>query len=84
MYTEGTIDVRLKYLRDVPPFNGDGARDELLNHLKPIPGTWVDDSGRIAARPRTYLKTLTVGSALHAFLSVLHWIVNKLRGGDAQ
>ena len=82
-WTYGKGEVQFQYLRNVPPFNDEAKRRELLDRFNAIPGITLPEDG-IARRPSFPMSALVPEGRLELFFEVLSWLTDEVRKEDTQ
>jgi hypothetical protein len=77
LYTYGSAEFQLLYIRTFAPFNTDAGMAELLDRVRAIPGI---DAAMVETRTRPSIKLPIVAedSALRYLLSTMDWILAQL------
>lgn len=82
LWTYGTVEIQFQWLRDRPPFDDIGLRQELAERLNVIPGIRIPSDG-INRRPGFQIDVLSVNTSLEAFFGVLTWFKEQALRGHA-
>ena len=81
VWTYGTVEIQFQWMKDRGPFAPEDARRELRAKLVEIPGVQIPEDA-LDRRPSVKLSVLAAGDALHRFLSVFDWYVDRIRAGS--
>lgn len=77
----GSLAIRMKYLKNKPPFNSSEARTDLHSRLADIPGLVMKAKG-IDGFPGFPLSALVDDTVREEVLKVLGWIVQEIRNAN--
>ena len=80
-WTYGKGEVQFQYLRNVPPFNDEARRRELLERFNAIPGIALPEDGT-ARRPSFPMSALVPDGRLEQFFGILSWLTDEVRKVD--
>ena len=78
-YTYGRIEIHFQHLKPKPPFDDDGKRLELLEHLNQVPGVRLPPDA-INRRPSIRLDLLAAPEVMKQFLRTLDWTLQEIPG----
>jgi hypothetical protein len=81
--TGGDLWVQMRWLREHPPSDDEGKRQELCRKLNDIPGVKVSPE-RMTGYPKVLLQTLKDVAALEALLRVMAWVISKVRAASKE
>ncbi len=81
VHVDGTVAVYFEYMLGKPVFDDLGRRQQLLDRLNAVPGIRLPPDA-VSKRKTIPLAALTP-EATTAFLGVMDWFVDELRGSDA-
>jgi hypothetical protein len=77
LWTYGAIEIQLQWMQSQPPFDQEGLRVELLNHLNSIQGVSIPIDG-IGRRPSIRLDILGNNTSLDEFFDVITWMIKEI------
>jgi hypothetical protein len=79
VYTEAYVNLLFANLYQVPPFDDQSLRRELLHRLNEVPGLSFT-ADKLAKRPGFSLSRFKDAAALERFLGTLDWVVEEIEG----
>lgn len=78
VWSYGSIEIDLQYMRRSPAFREDESRREVIRRLNHIPGVAIDEF-RYSRRPNVPLTVFAGDPARNELFDILSWIVEQLR-----
>lgn len=76
-WTDAQIEIQFGRLRNMPLFEEDGLRLELLNRINAVPSVQIEPS-RIAGYPKISFAALKPNGHLDQFLEAFEWVISTV------
>lgn len=75
--SRGWVLIQMRWIKDIPPFDDESAREQLRSRLAPIRGFKLRDKGMLGL-PSFSLTSLTDAQMRKAFLDAIDWLFDQI------
>ena len=82
LWTYGSLEIQFQHMKGRPYFDDFQHRRDLMNRLNEIDGVAIQEDD-LTKRPAIPLSALTDNRSLTRFISIMDWVVEAFRSGEA-